>query len=93
MSTETLKKALGTYCKDYRTHVVRISLEEMEKRTGVKSRTLSNFENGRSGNVAFLASYMKIGDTKELKTQFIVGMSEILDSHDVSIGEGANSNG
>lgn len=86
MSTETLKKALGKYCKDYRAHVVRISLKEMEKRIGIKSRTLSNFENGRSGNVAFLSAYLQICGTREDKTRFIIGLTEILDSHDVSVG-------
>lgn len=90
MSTETLKKALGKYCKDQRAHVVRISLEEMEKRIGIKSRTLSNFENGRSGNVAFLSAYLQICETREEKTRFIIGLTEILDSHDVSVGVVSN---
>jgi DNA-binding XRE family transcriptional regulator len=82
MQNEELKKQLGQYCREFRTHVVRVTLEDMGKVIGIKSRTLSNFENGRSGNVAFLSAYMKICDSQEMKTRFIIGLSDILDSHE-----------
>lgn len=50
----------------------------MEKVTGIKLKTLSSFEQGRTTNMTRIFSYVSMCDTPELKESFINSIATIL---------------
>lgn len=59
--------SVNEFCKLFRMNVLKITLKEMEERTGVKIPTLSSFENGRSTNVEHLQVYYNLGNKEQKK--------------------------
>lgn len=82
---QELKTIIGNYCRYYRSKKVCITLAEMSEKTGVKLKTLSNFENGRSSNVYFIITYMKICERPDLQLGFIQGLNKTIDSYNFFI--------
>lgn len=58
---------IGEFCKLYRKNILKITLQEMENRTGVKIPTLSSFENNRSSNTNHISLYYSLGSEKDKK--------------------------
>lgn len=56
---------VGEFCKDLRTHTLKLTLKEFCDKTNYKISTLSAFENGRSTNMKILFSYLNMLDKKE----------------------------
>lgn len=56
---------VGEFCKDLRTHTLKLTLKEFCDKTNYKISTLSAFENGRSSNMKFLFSYLTMIDKKD----------------------------
>lgn len=64
--------SIQNFCKYFRTNILNISLVEMERITGVKHKTISAFEHGRSNNINHLSLYITACSTDEQRTQFNV---------------------
>lgn len=58
---------VGRFCKVFRSEILKMTLEELSKKTGVKVATLSSFENGRSKNLEHINSYLKFADKEQEK--------------------------
>ena len=58
-------KRVGEFCKDLRTHTLKLTLKEFCNKTSYKISTLSAFENGRSSNMKILFSYLNMVDKKD----------------------------
>lgn len=56
---------INKFCKNFREEVLKITLKEMEIKTGVNLKTLSAFEHGRSTNINHLISYYEICDDEQ----------------------------
>ena len=56
---------IGEFCKMYRTYILKITLDEMSKITGVKVPTISSFENGRSTNAKHIEMYYNLSSDKQ----------------------------
>lgn len=61
--------SIGEFCKMYRTYILKLTLDEMSKLSGVKVPTISSFENGRSTNAKHIEMYYNLS-TKEQKIFF-----------------------
>ena len=61
--------SIGEFCKMYRKHILKLTLEEMSELTGVKVPTISSFENGRSTNSKHIELYYNLS-TDEQKIFF-----------------------
>lgn len=56
---------INEFCKMYRKKILQLTLKEMEDKTGVKTSTLSSFENGRSTNINHLTTYYNLGNEEQ----------------------------
>lgn len=56
---------VGRFCKVFRSEILKITLEELSEKTGVKVTTLSSFENGRSKNLEHINLYLKFADKEQ----------------------------
>lgn len=56
----TLFNDVRDYCKFYREFIARITLDQMEEKTGIKAGTLSAWENKRSSNYIFIGAYYSV---------------------------------
>ena len=57
--------SIGEFCKMYRTYILKLTLDEMSKKSGVKVPTISSFENGRSTNAKHIEMYYKLSTDKQ----------------------------
>ena len=60
-----METTVQIYCKQYREQTLKITLDKMEKLTGVNAKTISGFENGKSNNLDLFKLYYKIGNAFE----------------------------
>lgn len=58
---------IGEFCKMYRTYILKLTLDEMSKITGVKVPTISSFENGRSTNAKHIELYYNLSTDEQKK--------------------------
>lgn len=58
---------VGKFCKVFRNEILKMTLEELSEKTGVKVTTLSSFENGRSRNLEHINSYLKFANEDQEK--------------------------
>ena len=72
-------KHLINFCRDFRTEVLKLTLQEIENLTFVKVKTLSAFENGRSTNINHLNVYYGLCENKQQRNQFIKGFDKAMD--------------
>ena len=72
-------KHLINFCRDFRTEVLKLTLQEIENLTFIKVKTLSAFENGRSTNINHLNVYYGLCKTKEQRALFIQGFDKAMD--------------
>lgn len=72
-------KHLINFCRDFRTEVLKLTLQEIENLTSIKVKTLSAFENGRSTNINHLNVYYGLCENKQQRNQFIKGFDKAMD--------------
>lgn len=72
-------KHLINFCRDFRTEVLKLTLQEIENLTFIKVKTLSAFENGRSTNINHLNVYYGLCENKQQRNQFIKGFDKAMD--------------
>ena len=58
---------VGKFCKVFRNEILKMTLEELSEKTGVKVTTLSSFENGRSRNLEHISLYLKFANAEQEK--------------------------
>lgn len=56
---------IGACCRDQRKNVLKLTLEQFQEKTGINFKTISNFENGRSGNVYYMFYYINLTNENE----------------------------
>ena len=56
---------IGACCREQRKNVLGLTLDQFEEKTGIKLKTASNFENGRSGKIQYMFDYISL--TEETK--------------------------
>lgn len=69
---------IGNYCKIFRSETLGLTLQEFEVLSGVKVKTLSSFEHGKSTNILHVLKYIDLCETDEQRTQFLKGLNSIL---------------
>ena len=69
---------IGNYCKTFRTDVLKMTLQQFESKTGIKVKTISSFENGKSTNVLHILKYLDLCPTNETRIQYLKGLNKIL---------------
>lgn len=67
-------KNISSFCKEFRTDVLKKSIAELSRHSGVKERTLWAFENGRANNINHLSVYYDECVTEHDRTEFIGGL-------------------
>ena len=72
-------KHLINFCRDFRTEVLKLTLQEVENISFTPVKTLSAFENGRSTNINHLNLYYLLCNTKEQRALFIKGFDKAMD--------------
>ena len=72
-------KHLINFCRDFRTEVLKLTLQEVENISFTPVKTLSAFENGRSTNINHLYLYYLLCKTKEQRALFIQGFDKAMD--------------
>ena len=68
---------VGQLCAMFRTQVLKITLNELSNKTGVKISTLSAFENGRSTNITHIGWYLATANNEQ-KTIFTKHFNDII---------------
>lgn len=66
---------IQSFCKHFRTRTLNKTLREIEIEQGVKVKTLSAFENGRSNNIEHLSVYLKSCETQLQIDYFMKGLN------------------
>lgn len=77
MNTEKL--SIGRFCYDYRKNILELTLDDMEKETGVPLKTLSGFENGRSSNMGIVFKYLTLSKDVNNRMFFLNKLYEIIE--------------
>lgn len=72
-------KHLTNFCRDFRTEVLKLTLQDVENVAFTPVKTLSAFENGRSTNINHLNLYYLLCKTQEQRTLFIRGFDQAMD--------------
>ena len=70
-------KLIGACCRDHRKYVLNLTLEQFQEKTGINFKTISNFENGRSGNVYYMFYYINLTNESE-KIDFMLKILNIV---------------
>ena len=56
---------IGACCRYQRENVLNLTLEQFQEQTGINFKTISNFENGRSGNLYYMFYYINLTNESE----------------------------
>lgn len=78
MTQEEKLLVIGHYCKSFRTDILKMTLHEFEQVTGIKVKTISSFENGKSTNILHILKYLDLCPTKEIRIQYLKGLNKVL---------------
>lgn len=70
---------LSSICAFFRRHVLKITLNELSKRSKVPVSTLSSFEMGRSSNLRYIYLYLVSCETDKQKNIFIDSIDKLLE--------------
>ena len=60
MDKEKKLVVIGNYCKIFRSEILGLTLQEFEALSGIKMKTISSFEHGKSTNILHVLKYMDI---------------------------------
>ena len=69
---------IGACCREHRKDVLKLTLKEFQDKTGIPLKTVSNFECGRSGNLYYMFSYIKLTRGTNQKTDFLRKLSSVV---------------
>lgn len=69
---------VSTICSYFRKHVLKMTLRDLSKLSGIPVSTLSTFEMGRSSNLKFMYVYLVSCETEQQKNIFIDSIDSIL---------------
>ena len=69
---------VSTVCSYFRKHVLKITLRDLSKLSGIPVSTLSTFEMGRSSNLKFIYVYLVSCETPQQKNIFIDSIDSVL---------------
>lgn len=69
---------VSTICSYFRKHVLKITLSDLSKLSGIPISTLSTFEMGRSSNLKFIYVYLVSCETAQQKNIFIDSIDSVL---------------
>ena len=72
-------KNVTNFCREFRTGVLKLTLQDVENVSSTTVKTLSAFENGRSTNINHLNLYYLLCKTKEQRALFIQGFDKAMD--------------
>lgn len=72
-----IMKLIGACCREHRIKVLGLTLQQFQEKTGIKLKTISNFENGRSGNLYYMFYYINLTDDSE-KVDLILDIANIM---------------
>lgn len=72
---QLLQKEVGTFCKNYRKDVLKMTLQELAIDSDMNYKTLYSFENGQSSNLYILYIYYN-RSSKQL--EFITDLIKVL---------------
>lgn len=72
-------KHLLNFCREFRTEVLRLTLQDVENISFTPVKTLSAFENGRSTNIQHLNLYYLLCKNKKQRAEFIKGFDRAMD--------------
>lgn len=78
MTKEEKLLIIGTYCKTFRVHILGLTLQEFEKISGVKQKTISSFEHGKSTNILHVLKYLDLCGSTEERVQYLKGLNNVL---------------
>lgn len=67
-------KNISSFCKDFRIDVLKKTIADLSRASGVKERTLWAFENGRANNINHLSVYFDECLTDEARKEFLGGL-------------------
>lgn len=70
-------KLIGACCREHRIKVLGLTLQQFQDKTGIKLKTISNFENGRSGNAYYMFYYINLTDDNK-KADLILDIANIM---------------
>lgn len=70
---------ISAICGYFRREVLKITLHDMSKRSGVPISTLSSFEMGRSSNLRYIYLYLISCRTEQQKNIFVNSVNRILE--------------
>lgn len=65
-----MQKTIHKQCKEFRENVLKITLKEMQDKTGVKLGTISAFENGNSNNLNHMHLYANCCESEHEINEF-----------------------
>ena len=68
---------IGHICGTFRKKRLRITLREMEYKTGIPTTTLNSFEQGRSSSLNVFYIYLVSCETQELASEFLQYIVEV----------------
>lgn len=69
---------IGNYCKTFRTEILKMTLQQFEEVTGVKVKTISAFENGKSTNILHILKYLDLCPSNDTRIKYLKGLNNIL---------------
>ena len=69
--------SLGHICGTFRKKRLRITLRELEQKTGVPTTTLNSFEQGRSSSLNVFYIYLVSCETQKQATEFLQYVVEV----------------
>ena len=69
--------SIGRVCGTFRKKRLRITLREMEHKTGIPTTTLNSFEQGRSSSLNVFYIYLVSCKTQEQATEFLQYIVEV----------------
>lgn len=72
-------KNVINFCRDFRTEVLKLTLQDVENISFTPVKTLSAFENGRSTNINHLNTYYLLCKTQADRNEFIKGFDKAMD--------------
>ena len=72
-------KNLTNFCREFRTEVLKLTLQDVENMSFTPVKTLSAFENGRSTNINHLNTYYLLCKTQADRNEFIKGFDKAMD--------------
>ena len=67
-------KNISSFCKDFRIDVLKKTIADLSRASGVKERTLWAFENGKANNINHLSVYFDECITDEARKEFLGGL-------------------